>query len=96
MLSDPGELRVECGARDRCLNAPYGARCFLTTADQHWVGRTYDCLNAPYGARCFLTNYKAKMTETLGKESLNAPYGARCFLTLWTVLYGMSKFVMES
>ena len=38
-----------------CLNAPYGARCFLTTA----YGLTEHeliSLNAPYGARCFLTS----------------------------------------
>ena len=38
-----------------CLNAPFGARCFLTMVivpleDCHWYG-----LNAPFGARCFLT-----------------------------------------
>ena len=38
------------------LNAPYGARCFLTR--DHAVyggGRVLGGLNAPYGARCFLT-----------------------------------------
>ena len=38
------------------LNAPYGARCFLTrdAAGIASVALT-QCLNAPYGARCFLT-----------------------------------------
>ena len=38
------------------LNAPYGARCFLT--HEGWnqqARRRYLRLNAPYGARCFLT-----------------------------------------
>ena len=37
-----------------CLNAPYGAPCFLT-----WIvaarGPIEQSLNAPYGAPCFLT-----------------------------------------
>ena len=38
------------------LNAPYGARCFLT----YQAAKTLERgdllrLNAPYGARCFLT-----------------------------------------
>ena len=37
------------------LNAPFGARCFLTTGpftmSTSWSTR----LNAPFGARCFLT-----------------------------------------
>ena len=38
------------------LNAPYGARCFLTSIVNTWYGYQQVCLNAPYGARCFLTN----------------------------------------
>ena len=36
------------------LNAPSGARCFLTslTCEAEKVG---ECLNAPFGAGCFLT-----------------------------------------
>ena len=38
------------------LNAPYGARCFLTLKQQDSAGKTRIAgLNAPYGARCFLT-----------------------------------------
>ena len=41
--------RIRCG-----LNAPFGARCFLTRRPG---GRLPDHLrlNAPFGARCFLT-----------------------------------------
>ena len=38
-----------------CLNAPFGARCFLTTKNEHRIIDLIDCLNAPFGARCFLT-----------------------------------------
>ena len=38
-----------------CLNAPYGAPCFLTREDyQSGMSQTWG-LNAPYGAPCFLT-----------------------------------------
>ena len=37
------------------LNAPYGARCFLTFADTLDKETGAVSLNAPYGARCFLT-----------------------------------------
>ena len=37
------------------LNAPYGARCFLTTSGLPTTEITWESLNAPYGARCFLT-----------------------------------------
>ena len=36
------------------LNAPYGARCFLTHNSRARDG-SLGGLNAPYGARCFLT-----------------------------------------
>ncbi|EFF80528.1 hypothetical protein HMPREF0970_00534 [Schaalia odontolytica F0309] len=35
------------------LNAPFGARCFLTGLLSRWAPATG--LNAPFGARCFLT-----------------------------------------
>ena len=62
------------------LNAPYGARCFLTAPDQTIPRSRRTSLNAPYGARCFLTTVVRcrNLTRELG---LNAPYGARCFLT---------------
>ncbi|EFF80533.1 hypothetical protein HMPREF0970_00539 [Schaalia odontolytica F0309] len=41
------------------LNAPFGARCFLTVL---WlsacVRRALMGLNAPFGARCFLTFWR--------------------------------------
>ena len=54
MLSDPDMNVINEETVRTCLNAPYGARCFLTTA----YGLTEHeliSLNAPYGARCFLT-----------------------------------------
>ena len=64
---------------ESCLNAPFGARCFLTRGVvvlvAGWPG-----LNAPFGARCFLTGQAHPRTaRTLTR--LNAPFGARCFLT---------------
>ena len=38
------------------LNAPYGARCFLTFPLENTRGWVVLRLNAPYGARCFLTH----------------------------------------
>ena len=35
------------------LNAPFGARCFLTSRERK--GERCIILNAPFGARCFLT-----------------------------------------
>ena len=42
-----------------CLNAPYGARCFLTSRIIGPELEIYCGLNAPYGARCFLTGDNA-------------------------------------
>ena len=58
MLSDEGgSLYIEKG--DEGLNAPYGARCFLTVDGdvRDYVNNSGIRLNAPYGARCFLTTY---------------------------------------
>ena len=41
------------------LNAPYGARCFLTSHDPLRIHDQGPRLNAPYGARCFLTGERA-------------------------------------
>ena len=46
-------------AQLRCLNAPYGARCFLTSVGRLNTPASDPCLNAPYGARC-LTKYVMK------------------------------------
>ena len=62
------------------LNAPYGARCFLTGTARHCEAPRAHGLNAPYGARCFLT--EGAFAEIVRRNvRLNAPYGARCFLT---------------
>ena len=37
------------------LNAPFGARCFLTNAFNLRNDTYFESLNAPFGARCFLT-----------------------------------------
>ena len=63
-----------------CLNAPYGARCFLTRYFVDWEDLLTPSLNAPYGARCFLT-HRANESHGGRGTRLNAPYGARCFLT---------------
>ena len=78
MLSDLDVERIGGGAVAG-LNAPYGARCFLTSSrggDECGADR----LNAPYGARCFLTSIMRRLDDE-NRSSLNAPYGARCFLT---------------
>ena len=66
------------------LNAPFGARCFLTgKCDKHNVNGQ-EGLNAPFGARCFLT--LAYESGWFHGASLNAPFGARCFLTSLTII----------
>ena len=37
------------------LNAPFGARCFLTHLVDYTAVTLDKSLNAPFGARCFLT-----------------------------------------
>ena len=62
------------------LNAPFGARCFLTTIEIN-IKSAEVGLNAPFGARCFLTRDQAERLEFRRNLRLNAPFGARCFLT---------------
>ena len=79
MLSDGGTDAL-ANLRVARLNAPYGARCFLTTRSPvSWL--PHQRLNAPYGARCFLT-FVLDQPTTNALLRLNAPYGARCFLTI--------------
>ena len=54
MLSDE-ENRETCREMYESLNAPYGARCFLTQAQFLTPDQWLQSLNAPYGAWCFLT-----------------------------------------
>ena len=68
------------GHTDSCLNAPYGAPCFLTGGQYTGDTGTITGLNAPYGAPCFLTCCTVWAWRT-ADMSLNAPYGAPCFLT---------------
>ena len=51
------------------LNAPYGARCFLTECGRFCVLIGW-CLNAPYGARCFLTCESATRSGALAGRVL--------------------------
>ena len=62
-----------------CLNAPYGAPCFLTQQTD-WEMAFSLCLNAPYGAPCFLT-HPPSVPMASPTHRLNALYGAPCFLT---------------
>ena len=39
------------------LNAPFGARCFVTGIEAGRGKRPWLSLNAPFGARCFVTVY---------------------------------------
>ena len=47
-----------------CLNAPFGARCFLTLIGAAVGALASLGLNAPFGARCFLTG--VRNGETVG------------------------------
>ena len=52
------------------LNAPFGARCFMTPTrlKMSWLFcRT--CLNAPFGARCFMTTKETYAALTTPTES---------------------------
>ena len=55
MLSDVSEQLSQVLKRKVSLNAPYGARCFLTPESRSNDSQERPRLNAPYGARCFLT-----------------------------------------
>ena len=78
MLSNPSNpLKRAYNVR---LNAPYGARCFLTFQEGMLGYEFFEGLNAPYGARCFLTPTGRVTPHQEKTGRLNAPYGARCFL----------------
>ena len=54
----------------RGLNAPFGARCFLTDRGGDGIERRHDsCLNAPFGARCFLTGAYSSFEEFVDDKS---------------------------
>ena len=65
MLSDYPVKRVKLLQQSR-LNAPYGARCFLTVRSHVFLVSVRRGLNALYGARCFLT----RIAAISGPESL--------------------------
>ena len=75
------------------LNAPFGARCFLTGRLQVRWHRAQG-LNAPFGARCFLTRGLAFIYRENNLLCLNAPFGARCFLTSYPPLRGLRDTVL--
>ena len=56
MLSDATEAQSSSG-ETQCLNAPFGARCFLTAEAVGVAVTDLKGLNAPFGARCFLTDF---------------------------------------
>ena len=81
MLSDYSTMWLEAVRQMRGLNAPFGARCFLTSLRDAILEFWPESLNAPFGARCFLTKECGAMMEREMSKGLNAPFGARCFLT---------------
>ena len=50
--------------KNKRLNTPFGARCFLTARAGYWVFLSVDRLNAPFGARCFLIRQADELHET--------------------------------
>ena len=81
MLSDKPAAPTTKDPDMHGLNAPYGARCFLTEFYEALNKIEWKGLNAPFGARRFLTGYKHADVAHGRQSGLNAPYGARCFLT---------------
>ena len=67
------------------LNAPFGARCFMTDFRSRMIWKSQSSLNAPFGARCFMTLPSCSLSGT-PLSSLNAPFGARCFMTVRRVI----------
>ena len=63
-----------------CLNAPYGAPCFLAQLSLRLSRAISARLNTPYGAPCFLTSRHSRMRRQ-ALPGLNTPYGAPRFLT---------------
>ena len=63
-----------------CLNAPYGAPCFLAQLSLRLSRAISARLNTPYGAPCFLTSRHSLMRRQ-ALPGLNTPYGAPRFLT---------------
>ena len=59
------------------LNAPYGARCYLTHVQRPPSRAGCGVLMR----RLVLSNVEQNQLISQGWESLNAPYGAWCFLT---------------
>ena len=53
------------------LNAPFGARCFLTPRNRVRLVRVRGCLNAPFGARCFLTRHPEHVERHAGQVLMN-------------------------
>ena len=79
MLCDLDFVRHDDDFIDEGLNAPFGARCFVTRREACNAGLESG-LNAPFGARCFVTGQVCAWAEDV-LPRLNAPFGARCFVT---------------
>ena len=80
VLSDEDLLNDIQAAPLPGLNAPFGARCFLTILAVTGMITLLLGLNASFGARRFLTIIPI-LWESTQIPGLNAPFGARCFLT---------------
>ena len=63
-----------------CLNAPFGARCFLAPEGQHPQSFRYHPVLMHLLALGAFWRKQMSEHKTLYGESLNAPFGARCFL----------------
>ncbi|EFF80520.1 hypothetical protein HMPREF0970_00526 [Schaalia odontolytica F0309] len=56
--------------RTASLNAPFGARCFMTSASPSPPSVPTSGLNAPFGARCFMTRLLANNQRTTNTRVL--------------------------
>ena len=63
------------------LNAPFGARCFMTGSRGRVMSNRGRGLNASFGAWCFMTMYPNELATADLHPRFNAPFGARCFMT---------------
>ena len=70
MLSDAEVEARYYAAIATGLNAPYGARCFLTSYHRPRLDADAGGLNAPYGARCFLTEIKSELDKRVFSQVL--------------------------
>ena len=65
------------------LNAPFGARCFLTRDLQEAQEAGCGVLMHLLAFGAFWQDTRDRL-EAKERAGLNAPFGARCFLTYWS------------